>query len=99
MPHDQRRVAHHVVEHSAALQLALPEPGHVRTAVLFRGAREVRAPRRGGATGPDQGPAGLDVWSKKLVLEIAVSKAHTLHQLEDMPCFRDVARERLLARD
>src|SRR5574341_1404288 len=41
-------MAHHVVQHPAPLQLPAPEPGHVRSAVLFGGAREVGAagPRR-----------------------------------------------------
>ena len=32
------RVAHHVVQNTAALELAFPEPGHVRPAVLLGGA-------------------------------------------------------------
>ena len=79
----QRRVAHHVVEHAAALQLALPEPGHVRPAVLLGRARQVgpaggrarRAPRCSSR------PA-LDLRREDLVLQVAVSEPGPLHQLE-----------------
>src|SRR5262245_46316429 len=35
VPDQHGRVAHHVVEHAATLQLAAPEPGSVRPAVLL----------------------------------------------------------------
>src|SRR2546422_3236255 len=41
--HDERRVAHHVVQDAAALEVAAPEPGLVGARVLLRGAREVGA--------------------------------------------------------
>src|SRR3989442_2930884 len=53
-PHHQRRVTHHVVEDPAALELALPEPGHVGSAVLLRGPGEVRAAGERGAARPDE---------------------------------------------
>ena len=71
VPHEQRRVAHHVVEHTAALQIALPEPRRVRPAVLLGRAREIRTTRRRGAARPEERASRLDVRREELILEIA----------------------------
>ena len=86
MPNDERRVAHHVVEHAAALQLAAPEPRHVRTAVLLGRAREIRTAGRRRAARPEQRRARLDLRREDLVLEIAVREPDALHEL-DAPRF------------
>ena len=99
MLHHERRVAHHVVEHAAALQVALPEPRHVRPAVLLGGAGEVGAPGDLGAARPEQGAARGDVRCEQLVLEIARRDAGLLHHLDDFLGLGDVAPQRLLARD
>ena len=75
MPDDERRVTHHVVEHAAALQLAAPEPRHVRTAVLLRGAREIRPARRRRAARPEQLAPRFDLRREDLILEIAVLRS------------------------
>src|SRR5262245_33063380 len=92
-------MAHHVVEHAAALQLALPEPGRVRTAVLLGGAREVGAPSELRAARPQEIASGFDLRRKQLILEIAVRQADLVHELEDPLCLVDIARERLLTGD
>ena len=56
VPHHERRVAHHVVEHAATLQPAAPEPRRVRPAVLLGGAREVRPAGEPGARAPRAAP-------------------------------------------
>src|SRR3954466_15547377 len=99
MPHDERRMAHHVVEHAATLQLALPEPRHVRSAVLLGRAGQIWASRRRGAARPEQHATALHVWREDLVLEIAGREPDALHQLVDLLRFGDVAREWLLAGD
>ncbi len=75
MPDDERRVAHHVVEHAAALQLAAPEPRHVRPAVLLGRAREIRTSRRRRAARPEQLAPRFDLRREDLVLEIAVRES------------------------
>ena len=99
MPHDERRVAHHVVEHAAALQRALPEPRHVRAAVLLGGAREIGTTRRRRAARPEQLAPRLDLRREQLVLEISVRDPGSLHQLGDALRLGHVSRQRLLARD
>src|SRR5258708_14440161 len=98
MLHEQRRVAHHVVEHAAALQLALPEPRRVRSAVLLGGAREVGAAGELRAARPQQIATGLDLGRKNLVLEIPVREADFGDELEDSLCLAHIARDRLLTR-
>ncbi len=94
---DERGVAHHVVQHAAALHLSAPEPRHVRTAVFLRRAREVRPTSGGGSSRPGEIASRFDVRSEELVLEVSVLQASVLHQLRDVPGLGDVARQRLLA--
>ncbi len=97
VPHHERRVTHHVVEHSTALQPAPPEPGRMRAAVLLRGAREVRPAGELGAPGPEQRAAHFHLWRKELVLEIARPESRPTRQprhrlrLGDIPCQRLLA--------
>ena len=94
VPHHERRVTHHVVEHSTALQPAPPEPWRMRAAVLLRGAREVRPAGELGAPGPEQRAAHFHLWRKELVLEIARPESRPTRQprhrlrLGDIPCQR-----------
>src|SRR5512142_2795087 len=99
MPNDERRVAHHVVEHAAALELSAPEPRHVRTAVFFGGAREIWAAGGRGASCPNELSSRFDLRREQLVLEIARRESHALHQFAHALRLGDVARERLLARE
>ncbi len=92
-------MTHHVVEDSAALQLALPEPGHVGSAVLLRGPGQIGAAGECGAARPDDGAALRHGGRERLVLEIAVGDPGLLRELEDPLRFRDVAAERFLACD
>src|SRR4051812_47980957 len=94
---EERRVAHHVVQHSSALEIAAPEPRHVRAAVLFAGAREVRPAGRRSATRPEQRVPRFDLRSEDLVLEVSRRDADLLRQADDFPRFADVAGQRLLA--
>ncbi len=94
---DFHRMAHHVVEHAAALQLALPEPGHVRPAVLLGGAGQIRAPGERGAAGPDQMPPVLHLRREQLVLQISGVEPHALHERVHLLRFGHVAGQRLLA--
>src|SRR5580698_2093106 len=80
VPHDERRVAEHVIEHAAALQYTVPEPGRMRTAVLLRGASEIRPARGRHAARPQQLLPRLDVRREKLVLEIPGRNANALRE-------------------
>ena len=99
MSNDLDRVTHHVIQHAASLQRRLPEPGHVRSAVLFGRACEIRTTGEGGASRPDQLLAAGYFRREKLILEISGIQAHTRRQLRDTSCFFDISRERLFARD
>jgi hypothetical protein len=96
--HEQRRVAHHVVEHPAALLVAAPEPRRVRPGVLLGGAREVGPAGEPRAALPQQLPPVLDVRAEELVLEVAVRESGAPHQREQVLGLGHGARERLLAR-
>ena len=65
-------VAHHVVQDAAALQRAVPEPRHVRAAVLFGRARQVRAAGDRCAARPDELAPARHRRREDLVLEIPV---------------------------
>src|SRR3954469_8565990 len=90
-------MTHHVIEHTAALQRALPEPRHMRAAVLLGGACEVRTASQSCAAGPDKLAPASDVRREQLVLEVPGVEAHTLHQINHFLRFGDVSRERLFA--
>src|SRR5204862_498346 len=98
-PHHQRGVAHHVVEDAPALELPLPEPGHVGSAVLLRRPGEIGAARERGAARPDDGAALRHGRRERLVFEIAVGDPGLFCELEDPLRFRDVAAEWFLTRD
>src|SRR3989449_1078209 len=99
MPHHQRGVTHHVVEDAAALELSLPEPGHVGSAVLLRRPGQIGAARERGAARPDDGAALRHGRCERLVFEIAVGDPGLFRELEDPLRFRDVAAEWFLTRD
>src|SRR5206468_12638607 len=92
------RVAHHVVQHAAALQRALPEPRLVRTTMFLGGAREVGTARECDASLPDDLAAGCDGRRKNLILEISMEQAGALNQFKNSLSFRDISSQRLLAR-
>jgi hypothetical protein len=91
------RVAHHVVENAAALQPALPEPGHVRPAVLLGGTGQVGAAGRGGAAGPDEHAAMLHLRAEELVFEVAVPEPRLPGERGHLLRFLDGAGEWLFA--
>src|SRR3954468_5531071 len=90
-------MTHHVVQHAAALQGALPEPRHVWTAVLLRGAGEIRTAGQRGATRPYQLAAAGDVWREELVLQIPGVESDAPGEIENLLRLGDVASEGLLA--
>src|SRR5258708_26198204 len=90
-------MTHHVVEYTAALLRALPEPRHVRTAMLFGSAREIRPPGERGASRPDQLLAARDIRSKELILHITGIESRTFCETRNRFCLGDISRERLLA--
>src|SRR5947207_4945238 len=97
MAHDLYRMTHHVVENSPALKRSLPEPRHVRPAVLLGGARQVGSSSERGAASPDQFAPARNVRREKLILEITGVQADTASELRDFFCFGNVAPERFLA--
>ena len=97
--HDQRRVAHHVVQDAAALKIPAPKPRHVRPAVLFRGAREIWPAGERRAPCPHDRPPLGHRRREQLVLQVAVREPRFFHELGDALRLGDVTRERLLAGD
>src|SRR5204863_9132777 len=79
---DERGVAHHVVQHAAALELAAPEPRHMRPAVFLGGAREIRPSSCRGATRPCERASRFHVRREQLVLEVAMLQLYTFDQLQ-----------------
>ena len=75
VPHYLDRVAGHVVQHPAALQVAAPEPRPVGAAVLLGGAGQVRPAGEGGAAMPQQLAPPGDGRREDLVLQVAVGEA------------------------
>src|SRR6266571_5627482 len=98
MPDQHYRVAHHVVQHAAALQRALPEPGLVRTTMFLGGAREVGTARERYASLPNDLAAGCDGRRKNLILEVSMEQVGALNQFKNSLSFRDISSQRLLAR-
>jgi len=90
-------MAHHVVENATALERALPEPRHVRSAVLFSGAGEIRPAGERSASRPDQLFAACDLRREELILEVPRIEPDTLCQTRDGPRFGDIPREWFLA--
>ena len=99
MANQQSRVTHHVVEYAAPLEVALPEPRPMRPTVLFGGTGEVRSPGERGAAGPEDGATVLDLRREDLILEVPVIECGSLHESGDVHRLRDIAGQRLLARD
>ena len=99
MAHEQHRVAHHVVEHAAALQLAAPEPRRMRSAVFLGCARQIGPAGGSRAARPDSRTAGLDLRREYLIFQIAVHGTAALDQLQHALGFGDISRQRLLASD
>src|SRR4051812_48341165 len=93
MSNDERRVAHHVVEHTAALEITAPEPRHVRSAVFFRGPGEIWPTSRRRTAGPEKVPSRFDLRREDLILEIALLDANALHELHHAFRFGDIPRE------
>ncbi len=90
-------MAHHVVQDAATLQFPLPEPGHVRSAVLLSCAGQVGPPGEPGASRPEQVAAVLHLGRKQLILEISGPEPRLLCQFGDLECLGHIARQRLLA--
>src|SRR5690606_8706015 len=92
-------VAHHVIQHAAALQIASPEPGRMRTAVLLGGARQIRPAGETRSPSPDAAPTLLHVRREKLILEVSMLQAGPLDQPGDLERFGDRTGQWLLAGD
>src|SRR5688572_15665533 len=93
------RVTHHVIENASTLERALPEPRHVRSAVLFGGARQIRAPRERGTSCPDELLPACDLRRKELILEVAGVESNARRESRNFFCLGDVAGEWFLARE
>src|SRR5882724_13049309 len=97
MSNEHDRMAHHVAEHTAALQLTAPEPRLVRTAMFFGGPRQIRTPCGRNASFPDDVAADFDRRREELILEISVTQANPPHQFHDPLRLTDIPGERFLA--
>src|SRR5262245_47020220 len=92
-------MAHHIIEDSSSLQIALPEPGHMGSSMLFGAARQVGASGQCRRTSPDDLPAADNTGLEDLIFQIAMQQSRFLDQFDDPLRFRDVARERLFDAD
>src|SRR5690606_19687681 len=90
-------VAHHVVEHSPALQAAIPEPWHVRPCMLLGRPCEIRPASGGCAACPQQFASCRNLRREHLVLQVSVHQPDTIDQFEHLLRFCNVSRERLFA--
>ncbi|OQB50446.1 MAG: hypothetical protein BWX98_02625 [Candidatus Aminicenantes bacterium ADurb.Bin147] len=91
------RVAHHVVEHSAALERSFPEPRHVRAAVLLGRPSQVGRAGDGRAPGPQDLLAAGDGGGEDLVFEITVQDPGFFDEGEHPAGFLGVAAKRFFA--
>src|ERR1700682_5430548 len=96
-PGDFHAVTGHVGEHAATLLAALPEPGHVRAAMLLGRAGEIGPASAGHGAAPDDLLAPLHGRREDLVLEIAVVEAGILRQAQLLARLGQGAGQRLLA--
>ena len=99
VPHDERRMTHHVIEHAAALQLALPEPWAMGSAMLFGGARKIRTAGERCRTCPDNMFSACNIRREHLIFEISVQHTGLFYHLDHAASLGDVARQRLFAGD
>src|SRR4030095_13057520 len=68
-------VTHHVVEYASTLKFALPEPGHMRTAVFFSSASQIGPAAGSRSPGPDQRASALERRGEELVFEVTMQQA------------------------
>ena len=92
-------MAEHVVQHAASLTHAVPEPGHVGSAVLLRCPGKVWTPGDRHGPPPDDLLPAHDGRLKHLILEIPVQHRHRLDQLDHAPRLAQVTGQRLFASD
>ena len=92
-------MAHHIVQHAAALQIAAPKPGFVWAAVLLGCARQIRPAGAGNGAVPNNFPPRLDGWREKLIFKIAVTKSGAFDKIDNPLGLSDISRERFLASD
>src|SRR2546427_9943398 len=97
MPNQHHRVAHHVIQDAAALQVAAPEPRLVRTTMFLGGPRQVRPAGEGNTSSPDDLASRRNRWREELIFEISVAEAYRFNQLEEPLRVSDISGERLLA--
>src|SRR5213594_2737591 len=91
-------MAHHVVQHAAALQCAPPEPWLVWSTVFLGRSSQVWATRKRHTSVPDDVTSDGNRGGKELILEVAMADPNAAHQFQDTIRFSDISRERLLTR-
>src|SRR5687767_9950813 len=99
IPYYLDRMTHHVVQHTTTLKRAQPEPRHMRPAVFFSCASEIRSAGQRRAACPDKLLTPCHLGCKKLVLQIARVEPHARGQTCDLLCLSYIAAKRLFARD
>src|SRR2546426_9660190 len=98
MPDEHDRMAHHVVQHAAALQVTTPEPRFVRTAMFFCRPGKIRTPREGNPSIPDDLSPDLYGRREELILEIPVAETGSFDQFQNPLRLSDIPGERFFAR-
>src|SRR5580704_15173160 len=99
MANEERRVAHHIIKDTAALERALPEPGHVWASVFLGGSGEIRAARLARSARPDRRTAMLHLRGVDLILQVRVCQSSAFDERDDLFCLGNIPHQELLARD
>src|SRR5580704_10681648 len=92
-------MAHHIVEDTAALEGALPEPWHVWASVFLGGSGEIGAAGLARSARPDRRTAVLDLRGVNLILEVGVCESDAFDERKNLFRFGNISRQGLLARD
>src|SRR6202034_3649151 len=92
-------VTGHVGQNPAALALRLPEPRHVRAAVLLGGARQIGPAANRHRAPPDDVFAALHGAREYLIFQIAVQQRSIGREPQHLAGFNKRTPERLLASD
>src|SRR6266516_1611467 len=83
MSNQQDRMAHHIVQHAAALQIAAPEPLLVGAAVLFGGSRKIGTSRQRSTSIPDDLATDINRRREELIFEIPMAQVDASSQIQN----------------
>ena len=97
MSNQQDRMAHHIVQHAAALQIAAPEPRLVGAAVLFGGSRKIGTSRQRSTSIPEDLTTDINRRREDLIFEIPMAQVDASGQIQNPFRLGNVSGKRFLA--